>query len=145
MISENNNTILPPAGNSSDIITTRTSKTRLGDDGIIRSAMLPGAEDNLETAKENVSAGIKVSRGEKRPLLLDISNIKSMDRDARIYYANSEKREGAEKAVALLIKSPLSRMIGNLFLGLNKSTLPTRLFTDENKALEWLKNFLDKP
>lgn len=123
-------------------VTTTTCKVWLGDDGIVRSVMLPGAEDNRETAKENVSAGIQVSGGKMRPLLLDMSKIKSMDRGARDYYARSDKREGSELAVALLVKSPISRVIGNFFMGLNKPSLPSKLFTDENKALDWLKTFL---
>ena len=132
------------ASKKEGMVTTKTCKVWLGDDGIVRSIMHPGAEDCLETAKENVSAGIKVSGGIKRPLLLDMSKIKSMDKDARDYYARCDKREGSEKAVALAVKSPVSRMIGNFFLGLNKSTIPTRLFTDDKKALEWLINHLDK-
>lgn len=123
-------------------MTTVTCTSWLGEDGIIRSIMHPQAVENIETAKENTAVGVKLSGGIKRPLLLDMSRIKSMDKEARDYYAQGEKRESCEKAVALIIKSPVSRIIGNFFLGLNKTTEPTRLFTDQQKALDWLKTFL---
>jgi hypothetical protein len=47
-----------------------------------------------------------------------------------------------ESAAALLIGSPLTRAIGNFFMGLNKPLIPTRLFTSETEALAWLKGFV---
>ncbi|MFC2156016.1 hypothetical protein ACFLRB_05970 [Acidobacteriota bacterium] len=141
MMSEKDRTNDVQDGQNGETISTKTCKVWLGDDGIVISVMHPGAEDNLETAKENIAAGIKVSGGVKRPLLLDMSRIKTMDHAARDYYAHNERREGSERAVALVVKSPLSRMFGNFFLGLNKPVVPTKLFNDQGKALDWLKHF----
>jgi hypothetical protein len=44
-------------------------------------------------------------------------------------------------ATALIISSPLSRAIGNFFLGLNRTSMPTRLFTSEADALAWLSEY----
>jgi hypothetical protein len=44
--------------------------------------------------------------------------------------------------VALLVGSPMSRAIGNFFIGLNKPLIPTRLFVSEPEALAWLRGFL---
>jgi hypothetical protein len=128
------------AGDGGTIITS-TCKVWLADDGIVRSDMLPDANETLETAKENVKAGIKVAGGNKRPLLLDMSKISSMNKEARDYYAMGDKRDSSESAVALLISSPLSRVIGNFFMGLNKPVIPTKLFNDKELALAWLKTF----
>ncbi len=124
-------------------IVTNTTTNWLGEDGIIRSIMHEKAIDTLETAKENIAAGIKLAGGKKRPVLLDMSKIKSMDKAARDYYSNSDKREGGDLVVGIVVNSPVSRIIGNFFLGFNKPTNPTpRLFTDHDKAIEWLKSFL---
>ena len=45
-------------------------------------------------------------------------------------------------AVALLIGSPMSRVIGNFYLGFNRPQTPTRLFTDTDEAEAWLRTFL---
>jgi len=35
--------------------------------------------------------------------------------------------------------SPLSRAVGNIFLGVNRPLVPCRLFTSEPQALAWLR------
>jgi hypothetical protein len=66
--------------------------------------------------------------------------MKSADKDARNYLA----KEGSSytKGVAVMVDSPMSKIIGNIYLGLNKPTTPTRLFTDKNEAVEFLKQFV---
>jgi hypothetical protein len=42
--------------------------------------------------------------------------------------------------MALLVKAnPLGRMVGNLYLHFANTAIPTRLFTNEPRALEWLR------
>ena len=45
-------------------------------------------------------------------------------------------------AQAIIVDSPVSRLIGSFFLGLNKPPFPTKLFTSEADAVEWLKGYL---
>jgi len=40
--------------------------------------------------------------------------------------------------MALVIASPVSRMLGNAFLGITKLQHATRMFTDEDAAVAWL-------
>ncbi len=121
-------------------IETRTSRIWLGDDQIMRVRVAKGAEQKLEDAVENIFAMAELSSGKRLPAIIDISESKSIARDARNYYA-SEKAVEVELALALVIGSPLSRLMGNFFLGLNKPPYPTRLFTSEQEAIAWLKGF----
>ena len=123
-------------------IVTQTAKIWLDENGILRVTSLPGATQTLAQAHENMSVEVQLSRGKRRPLLVDLRGMKSFDRDARAYYAGQEAAK-FQSAVALLIGSPLSRVIGNFFIGFNKTVMPTRLFTLEAEALEWLKGFLE--
>ncbi len=123
-------------------IETSTATVWLGADGITRAAFRAGARETLETARENVQAGVTISGAIERPLLLDMTHIGSMDKAARDYYAQGDQREGAEKAIALITNSALSRVIGNFFIGLNRPVKPTRLFTSEESALQWLRQYL---
>jgi hypothetical protein len=61
-------------------------------------------------------------------------------REAREAYA----AEGHQyvSAAAVLIDNPVSRVIGNFFIGLNRPRLPMRLFVSEAEALAWLQTFL---
>ena len=122
-------------------IVTQTAKVWLDENGILRVTSLPGATQTLAQAHENMSVEVQLSGGKRRPLLVDLRGMKSFDRDARAYYAGQEAAK-YQSAIALLIGSPLSRVIGNFFIGFNKPAMPTRLFTSELEALEWLKEFL---
>jgi hypothetical protein len=124
-----------------EAIVLRTVKIWLDGDGILRIAALPGAEETLEDAKRNVAASEKIITGGPRPMLVDIREIKSQSRDARVYYARPQTAR-IVGAYAILVGSPISRVIGNFVLGFNKMNVPTRLFTSEAEALAWLKGFL---
>ncbi len=94
----------------------------------------------LDVAKQAVEARLRFCEGSSHPALIDMRKIKSVTKEAREYLA----REGAEgiRAGALLIGSPLTRMLGNIFLQINKPEVPTRLFTSEESAKQWLRKFL---
>ena len=98
----------------------------------------------LDDAKENVALTLKVTGGRRVPALIDLRLVRSQSSDARAYFAGPETRRVCT-AVALLVKSPLSRMIGNFYLGFNRPDVPTKLFDDEEAAAEWLLGFLEPP
>ena len=126
---------------SNEEIVTRTGRTWMGEDGIIRGVHLPDTEETLEDAKENMAATAKIGAGKRCPILVDLRRVKSIDRQAREYYGRGDQAE-VVRAVALLIDSPLSRAIGNFILGINKPRIPVKLFTSEAEALDWLRGFL---
>ena len=121
-------------------IVTQTGKFRLGEDGIIRGVIVSTEEHNLTHAKENSEVVMRVSNGKKYPLFIDISRCKSITRDARTHYARKQVGEGVS-AIALLIDSPVSKVIGNMFLGFSKPKHPLKLFNSEPNAIEWLIGF----
>jgi len=125
----------------SEVIETSIGKVWLDEEGIIRENVNPGSIIDLEVAKEEIAAYAVLCKNEARPLLVDIRNVKSVTGEARSHLAGEE---GAKitRAVALLIGSPLSRIMGNFFLGLNKPSFPSKLFASEEEALLWLRGFL---
>ena len=66
-------------------------------------------------------------------VLCDIKNIKKTDAEARYV----PPPEGTAR-IALLVESPVSRMIGNAYMGFRAPVCPTRLFTREQPAIRWL-------
>lgn len=114
----------------------------LDDDGIIRTRMQPGVFDlELADAQDVIRAVTTVSGGVRRPVLVDLRELRSMTRECRKYFAGPETA-AAEAAVALLVVSPVGRAVGNFFMGLNKPLVPTRLFTSEPEAMVWLSGFM---
>lgn len=122
-------------------IVTRVSRVWVGDDGIARVIHFPGVELTLADAQETMAAYLKVSKGEKLPLLVDTTEMKSMTRESRLYYASEETAQTG-CAVAIIIGTPVSKVLGNFYIGLSKPHLPSRLFTSEEEALAWLRSFL---
>lgn len=107
---------------------------------VLHARFLDRAEVTLEDARENTRAAAILTGGRRRPMLVDLRAIRSQTAEARVHFAGPE---GAEVglAVALWIGSPISRAVGNFFLGFNRPLMPTRLFTDEAAAIEWLLSF----
>jgi hypothetical protein len=122
-------------------IVTSVCKVWVGEDGIARVIHFPNAELTLETAKETMAAYLTVSKGKRLPLFVDTKGEKFMTRDCRHYYASEETAKTAS-AVAIIVDTPVSRVLGNFYIGLSNPHLPSRLFTSEQEALEWLKGFL---
>ena len=126
---------------ASEAIETRSERMWMGEDGIMRYVALPVPEHTLDDAKENVEIAAKINKGKKVPGLIDIREAKSVSREARMYYTGDENAK-VHHAVALLVDSPVSRIIGNFFIGLNKTPFPCKLFSSESAAVEWLREFI---
>lgn len=122
--------------------TTETGVLFLDEQGIVHVTALPGTEETLEQAKASVAAIWQVAEAQRRPLLLDMRPVKAQRREVRDYYASQEAAQ-AYKAVAILVDSPISKVIGNVFLGIGKLPVPTKLFSNDQEALVWLQAFRD--
>ncbi|MHB1312376.1 MAG: DUF7793 family protein [Gemmatimonadaceae bacterium] len=120
----------------------RVAELWLGEDGIVRIIHVPGAEVTLEDAKATMVAYEKIREGQRRPLLVDTRTMKFLAREARQYYAGDEAARVAS-AAAIIVGTPVSRVLGNFYLGLSNPHLPSRLFTSDDEALEWLKGYLE--
>ncbi len=106
---------------------------------------LDSTPQTLKTAEENIDAQARVRDAlgkEMTRVVIDMRQTVQITREARNYYA-SERTASIQRATALLIESPLSAMIANFFMGLNKPLSPTRMFTSEDKAIAWLRKHSD--
>jgi hypothetical protein len=121
---------------SQNVLDLRTYSTWMGDDGIARTVVKEGAEIVLEDAKANSIAVCSLAGPEKFALIVDTRKIKSITKEARDYFSLNG-RESRVVAFAILIDSPLSVIIGNFFMGLNKPRVPVKLFNSESKAIAW--------
>ena len=108
-------------------------------DGIVQLVWRSGAELGLEDAVAAIDAMTKLTDGRRSPLLVDIHDAGQQDRAARMEFVRAG---GLVLAVALLVSTPLSRMMGNFFLTVSKPTTPTRLFDDEAAAVAWFKEIV---
>jgi hypothetical protein len=117
---------------------TRTAQVELIDGGIVVTRIRQGAAQDLTDARQNLSASIAAAEGVRRPLLVDISGAKLLPPEVRHYYTG-ERLFSAFKALGLVVEaSPLGKTMGNIYLRIANPGIPTRLFTKESAALEWL-------
>jgi len=117
-----------------DIIVSRVSEKTIID--------VDGVKDSLNSLKY-------LGKGQKVLLLSDIRKVGTITKSARAA-AQGKKVDGLEldfgfndviQASAILVNSGVSRILGNLFIGLNRPAFPTKIFTKEDQALEWLSAF----
>lgn len=87
-------------------------ETTLDPRGFIISRVAPLAEINLDHAKENTLKVRELSGDVVYPILVDIRKIRSISKEARDHFAMRDRKPGVV-AIAMLVSSPLSRIIGN--------------------------------
>jgi hypothetical protein len=124
------------------IIDTACASIEVRDDVVVATAK-PIAQE-LVHAREFVDAveGVARERGAKVRLIIDIRKVRSLSRDARLLYQGEEFAQSVVGA-AMIIDSGLSRVFGNFVIGLHKGPAPSRLFTSEADAREWLQTLSD--
>jgi hypothetical protein len=117
---------------------TTTARIHLSENGAVIVRINPGAFQTLEDAKANLAVAVAETAGQPRPLLVDIRRSQPLDADARHHYSGQTLVD-AFSALALLVDaSPFGRMMGNVYLRVARPGIPTQLFSDEARALEWL-------
>ena len=123
----------------SGVITHPKFRIWLRPDGIVQSQWVPQVEIGLEDATAAIEAMTELTGGRRSPLLVDMRDTGPQTRPARLELA---RRDDLVSAVALIVGTPLSRMLGNFFLGVNRPSYPTRLFDNEASAVAWLQTFV---
>lgn len=124
------------------VVEGRTSTQRMWVDQfkILHASPDPGVHITAADAKAAVDLGWELLEHNNAAVIVDLRFIRSMDREARTYYGGPEVTS-ITYCAALLIGNPLTRAVGNLFLGLNKAGHPLRLFSDEASAVAWCRTF----
>jgi hypothetical protein len=116
---------------------TRICSFTLDERGFVCARLDRGASLQLEDAREAMEATWLVAGQRRRPVLVDMRHLGQQSRETRLYFV-SEEAVSRYSAVAILVGSPVSRVIGTFFLRLAAHQRPTRLFSDESEAVAWL-------
>lgn len=96
---------------------------------------------SLSDAKELLE-DLKIICTEKSyPILKIPGKYSSIDNDARKFISSAEGMQFSN-AEALVTSYLPHRIIGNFYMSVNKPVKPTSFFDTEEKAVEWLKQFI---
>lgn len=120
------------------LVTRSTPTAKFSFDGaLVRATFLPGAHVKIAHAREHFAIMRELTQGRRVAVLVDASEVGSQDRETRALYAGSEAF-AFTSACAIVVGSPVSRILGSFFLGFNKPLYPTRLFSSRQEAERWL-------
>lgn len=107
-------------------------------DGVVFFDYRPNLVMDLDTAKETVRIK-ELHLGDRSYIAVgDVTNIVSVTREAREYLASPEA-VGNIKAAAIIYGNIISSTLVNLFLRINQPNVVTRVFSNREKAIAWIK------
>ena len=112
----------------------------LRDDGILAYHPIPGLVLTHEVALQVLEVGLQVTQGPK-PTLVLMRDMARVERGARALFASDEYMRLCSQT-AVVVGSPVSRVIANFFVGLNRPKYPYKVFDDPELATEWLRGFV---
>ncbi len=107
------------------------------EDGILFSEFSESTVIDLEKAKKIISLREKISDGNNQYWCYNILGMNSMNIDARNYA--DKHGQNLLSACAVIVHTPVSQFIFNIFLRLKSPDIPFRSFTSKESAVKWLK------
>jgi hypothetical protein len=110
-------------------------------EGITFITLPAGEHISQELAEVKAAEARALAAGVPRPLLIDISGVRSIDRDARAVLGDAQM----STAVALVGSGPVDRVLGNFVLGGQRPACPVTFFASKAEAIAWLASFLPVP
>jgi hypothetical protein len=121
------------------IITNPKFQMWIREDGIVQLVWVPGESLDFDDAVAVTEAVAALTGGRSYPLLVDARGGGSLDRRARAELARGTT---SVPAVAMIVDTPLNRMMGNFVLAAASTNAPNRMFDDEAPAVAWLTEFV---
>lgn len=112
----------------------------LRDDRLLVYRAEPGLVITRTVAMQVVEIGLQIVR-EPTPTMVLMQDLARVDREARALFASDTYNRVCSQS-ALVVGSPVSRVIGNFFVGLNRPKHLFRIFDDPALAIEWLRGFV---
>lgn len=113
-----------------------------GDDQIYSYIAIKNASIDIDTLKEMTKTGDSWNGDKLCANLIDLRDVLFIDSKTREYAAAQYREHVAGQAI--LIESKISSYFANLFLKFSRPKVPTKICTDENEAIKWLKEQMSK-
>jgi hypothetical protein len=107
---------------------------------IIKLVVVDGIELEQTDAQRMISEAIALAEGNEYAILFDANKSGNISFEAREEFARSKKR----KAVGIVTRSLANKLVGNFFINFHKPLSSSRIFNDEETALEWLRTQIAK-
>lgn len=105
-------------------------------DNVVRLTWTPGVQITQDATEQSVRAVDELRDGGHGPLYVDMTGTSTITRDARQVY---KRPMASVTRLALVGRSAVDRVVANFALGVSGTAMPTRYFTSESAATEWLR------
>lgn len=110
------------------------------DDNILLMCMADKSDIDINAAKLITEKSSELAGNKVHANMVDIRKMTFMSNDARKHFASQNK--DTVKAVAVISNKSFHRPLVNFYLKFSRPSLPTKIFDDEEKAVDWLKSML---
>ncbi len=121
------------------VVETTTSKYWFEGDllyVVSKKAPQPG----METLIKETEAFKKNMNGKLVCAIIDVTNASPSSKETREY--STKQLPTIFKAIAFIIKNPLSRMLAHLYMGVKPLPFPVKMCSDEKEAHHWITQHL---
>ncbi|MGZ3883709.1 MAG: DUF7793 family protein [Bacteroidia bacterium] len=124
-------------------IQTRTSEYSVIEKPVFLCRLLPDTEVDVEDVDKNTDAVMEMAGGERYAVLVD-ARVPVQITAKAMEHAQQPRSYINLIAQAILVNSLANRLIGNFIIKFHRPASPTRLFSDYDAALNWLKEQVAK-
>lgn len=124
--------------------TTSIAEMHVDDEGILIVEVIGGVTIDLEKSKAYIEATKKLLGGRKALVLFNASSDYRITEEAKAFAGSKEFSEN-RIAVAYVTNSVANRLLFNLFLKVHNPIVPSKMFSNEDSALKWLRTFFVMP
>ena len=117
------------------------SKVSMRSDGIIQIEIKQNTTLKLIDGQEIVKAFAEIGGGKKFPLLFIAGDFALANAEAR-YYASGKEANQYTLASVFVVNNIAQKLMGNAYITFNKPITPTKIMTNKDEAVKWLKTFI---
>lgn len=114
------------------------------EEGVLLVNYKPQMNITIDIAKICVNDRMVFTKGDYFPLVVHMSEIKEISKEAKAFLASDEGMRGIT-AGAFIVENHLQRLMASVFISLyinmNVGKVPSKLFNNKNAAMVWAKQY----
>lgn len=119
-------------------VSTRYATFKLVEEGILFIRLMEDSEIDIDESKLMQQKSLAITEGKKFVALIDARAQIVVSKESREWGSTAEAQKNM-LAQAIIVNSMANRIVGNFIIKFHKPIAKTRLFSDEETALVWLR------
>lgn len=112
------------------------------DEGVLFVIMKNAPPPPLEGQKRQIEEFKQKLNGKKICCIMDFTNASYSPSSSESRQYNSIEMPKIFNSIAMVSSNSFTRMLAHLFLGFSTPTVPFKVFSNEEEAREWIKQYL---